>query len=741
MRHSPHRSARPATLLALMLLFPLAHPPPLAAQEPTAVTGTVRDPAGHPVTGADAFLLETLEGALTDSAGTFAFTTGASAPVTLVVNKPGYLQVRRTLDDFLAAPPTIILQPAPVVLEPITVQAGTFRLGSLPDVILNELEVVRTPGAAADPFRAIQTFPGIQRVGEGAGLFVRGGDVSETRVLLDGATVVSPFRLDNDRTVSFGRFDPFQLRGISFSAGGFGAEHGNALSAIADLQTVDRPTENEIGITGAIGGLSAGVSVSPSQSTGLRLTATRSDTDLLMRLSGRSDEFEQAPASTDVSGGGEWAYRPGGRLKAFGMVQTDVVGVRFEDPSHNGIFRADAKADLVAVSGLDIFGRIGVAWGLATSGIHKKQDFGVFRLERDERLTQARVKVEVPVSRGIALSAGGEVEDRSADLAGSIPVGRHDNAPGAPATVFAGRGSGTRRGGFGEVELQPSNALRLLLGLRADHSSFKGQLTADPRLSATYKATEHLTLTAAWGVFHQIPDPLLRQPTAAGDPTLPAMAARHWIGGMSYDIVSYIFRIEIYRKLYQHLTAQSRDRVTHGGGSGTARGLDLFTKGEIPGLGLRGRVAYSFVDSERTDPDTGLLARSPFDATHTINLVIDRSIGGWLETGIAYRASTGAPFTPIDGADFDPVRRVWKPVYGAPMSERFPKYSRIDLSVIALRSFAPDNLTVFFVSVMNVLDRRNVSDYRYTSDYSERVPLKTPFPRMVYFGVTTSLPF
>ena len=105
------------------------------------------------------------------------------------------------------------MQPAPFSLEPITVEVGTFRLGALPDVTLADLEVVSTPGAAADPFRAIQTFPGLQGVGEGAGLFVRGGDVSETRVLLDGATVLSPFRLDTDRTISFGRFDPFPAPG------------------------------------------------------------------------------------------------------------------------------------------------------------------------------------------------------------------------------------------------------------------------------------------------------------------------------------------------------------------------------------------------------------------------------------------------------------------------------------------------------------------------------------------------
>ena len=559
-------------------------------------------------------------------------------------------------------------------------------------------------------------------------------------MLLDGATVISPFRLDTDRTISFGRFDPFQLRGIHFSAGGFGAEYGDALSAIADLRSVDKPSASQLGITAAIGGVSGGLDAAVSESVGFRVTATRTDTDLLMRLNGRRDEFDEVPKSNDLSGGGEWVYRAGGSLKAFALVQTDHVGVRIQDPSYSGIYRSDARADLFAVSGLDGFGAGDLTWGVATSGSRKDEDFGAFRLERDDRLTQARAKIEVPVRRGLSLAAGAELEHRDADLAGSVPVASHDNAPDAATTVFSSRESGARLGGFGQIELQPSNVLRLLLGMRADRSTFTGRTTLDPRLSATWRPTDQLTLTAAWGVFHQIPDPLLFEPTL-GDPSLPAMSARHWIGGATWDDGTRLVRVEAYRKRYNSLAARTRDGFTRGGGTGNATGLDVFVKEDLAFLGLDGRIAYSFIRSERTDPDSGRLAPSPFDATHTLNLVLNRGFGGWLDVGVAYRAATGVPFTPVAGAAFDRDRGLWQPVYGAPMSERLPSYARVDLSASVLRSFWRDNITVFFVSMMNSLDRSNVREYRYSRDYSERVPLKTPFPRSIYFGVTTTLPF
>ena len=715
-------------------------PPGLAGQDPSTVAGRVRDLAGRPLAGADAFLLETLEGAPADSAGVFRFPSTRSGRATLVIQQVGYLEVRRTVELPLTGPVSITMQLAPVTLEAITVEAGTYRLGNLPDVTLDELEVVYTPGAAADPFRAIQTFPGLQSVGEGAGLFVRGGDLSETRVLLDGATVLSPFRLDTDRTISFGRFDPFQLRGIQFSAGGFGAEYGDALSAIADLESVDKPAESELGVTAAIGALSAGLYLNLSESAGLRMTATRTDTGLLMRMTGRRDEFDEVPGSSDLSGGGQWLYRDGGSIKAFGLFQTDHVGVRIADPGYSGIYRSDGRADLFSLAGLEDFGGSGMSWGLATSGSRKDEDFGAFRLEREDRLTQARAGVEVPLGRGASLAAGTELEHRTADIGGSIPTRPHDTAPGASTTIFASDGSGTRIGAFGQLELQPSNALRFLLGLRADRSTFTGRVTADPRLSASWRPAEHLTLTAAWGVFHQVPDPLLFELTLS-DPKLPAMSARHFIGGATWDDGARLIRVEAYRKRYDALAARTRNGVTRAGGTGAATGVDLFVKEEFTLLGLEGRMAYSFIRSERTDPDSGELAPSPFDVTHTLNVVLNRGFGGWLETGVAYRAAAGAPFTPILAATFDSERDLWQPVHGAPMSERLPAYTRLDLSVTVLRSLWADNLTVFFVSIMNSLDRLNVRDYRYSADYSERIPLKTPFPRTIYFGVTTNLPF
>ena len=97
--------------------------------------------------------------------------------------------------------------------------------------------------------------------------------------------------------------------------------------------------------------------------------------------------------------------------------------------------------------------------------------------------------------------------------------------------------------------------------------------------------------------------------------------------------------------------------------------MDIFAKGRVP-LGITGRVSYSYVSSRRTDPNSGIVTRAPFDVTHSMTAVADRSLFGGLRASIAYRYATGRPFTPVAGATYDSQQQVYVPNYGAPLSER-----------------------------------------------------------------------
>ena len=115
--------------------------------------------------------------------------------------------------------------------------------------------------------------------------------------------------------------------------------------------------------------------------------------------------------------------------------------------------------------------------------------------------------------------------------------------------------------------------------------------------------------------------------------------------------------------------------------------------------------------------------------------MINQSLGlGW-QLGLTHRYATGRPFTPVTGATFDAAQNVWMPRYGPPMSERLPSFRRLDLGLTRLQRIAGSQ-GVIFTAVNNLLDRDNLYAYRYPSDYSSRIPIRSIFKRSFYVGAS-----
>ena len=692
------------------------------------VRGTVRSTDGSPVIGADVFLLESLDGATSDSAGRFTIRTTQRGTATLVARRIGYAPTQRSVDLTSGDSVRISLARQAPVLTPITVVAGGFTAGSERGAVLNAIQVASTPGATADIARAIQTLPGVQNVDEGTGLFVRGGDVSETRVLLNDVVMIAPYNYETPTGNYTVTVNPFLLDGIFFSSGGFGARYGNILSGVADLRTQGRPTQTSIVATAGLASVSAGVNLALPHGTGTHTTATRSDTRPLFKLNGSTRSYSPAPNGTDFSGSVIWKYRPTAELKSFGIVRHSALGIEPSDPSAAGGYAADFRSSMYQAGWKDLFGAVAPTISVSYAETDRAEEFGAFTLGDVERSTQVFAQAAWSAAPALTLRAGGDGEWRSAAFVGRVPsVG---------LTTFDSKTDGVRNGLFVESDFQPVNALRLVTGIRSDRSSFTGVRTVDPRISAALRVGSKATITSAWGVYHQVSDPLYFD-AALGTPGLAPMSARQAVIGAQLGDNANLARLELYHKRYRDLAQLALDRAVVGGGTGRSRGADLFLKGAIPGI-VGGRLSYSFVDAERTDPTSGLPARAPFDVTHSLTMVAEKSFGvGWSASG-AVRYATGKPYTPITGATFDQTRQVWVPSYTAPFSERVPPLKRVDLSISRFTRLSPQSYLVVFASVNNLFDRVNIYEYRYNADYTQRIPVRSLFKRSYYVGGSIS---
>lgn len=705
----------------------------LAAQTArTTIRGVVRSLAG-PVAGANVFVLETLDGVLTDSSGSFAIQASAPLPLTLYVKRIGFVPFQRVLTD--AASVNVTLERSAPVLQPITVQAGAYTAGEERGATLTPLEVVTTPGTSADVNRAIQLLPGVQAVDDGTALFVRGGDFTETKAFLNEAPLLNPVQLLTPSGTFVGTVDPFQLDGIFFSSGGFGARYGDALSGVIGLRTRGAATRSTATLGAGLAAISADGAARVSPSVTLRVAGNRFDLEPFLRVNEAARSFAPPPHGREVSASATLTYRPSAEIKLFGIDQTNIVGVDLDEPSFSGTFDSDVASRLLVTTWRDVFGRLAPLLSVSEARLTRHEHYGAFALDAAQRQRQAHAQLSWEARPTFLLRGGGEVERLASDLAGSLPKAAYDQSAGARTTLFSIDRPGTRSGIFMEADWHVAGSLRLTPGIRSDRSNLTDKRTFDPRFSAAWRLAGVVTLTGALGWYHQVPDPMFFD-DSVGAPGLEPMRSRQAVVGLQAGEGPLMLRIEAYSKRYDDLALQTRNYHVRPNARGSSRGVDVFYKGRLPVGGIELRTISSYLVARRSDPETGAMVRAPFDVSSTHAIIAERGFASGVRLGLSYRSATGKPYTPIVGATYDAARDLYVPTYGASMSERFPSLRRMDISVSRFRALRPSLASVMYASVSNVFDRANVQSWKYSRDYTRREGNKSIFNRAVYFGAS-----
>ena len=724
----------------------LAVIPSVAPAQPAVVEGQVRDAQGAPVPYANVQIDGAAVGTAAGANGRFRFETTRTGAVVLRASAVGYTPVERSLRLRAGDTSTVrlTLRAESIELGETFVTGETFSTGSPSEATLGSTEAVTTPGAAGDLFRALQSFPGVAAPGDGAGLFVRGGDVTETKTLLDQATVYHPYRYESPAGGSFGAVRPFLVGGTTFATGGFSAQYGNALSGVLTMESKDRPEESSryvnLGLTAA--------SVSLDQplvgdELGLRLSGNRSFTGVLFRVNGQRGDYATVPQGMDGTLGLTWDYGPTGQLKLLAFARRNRIGVETTEGTYTGVYRdrttnqlynlqwtAQAKGWTVESS---------ASWNAYTS----QKTLGALDLSPADRAA----KLRVDATRGggdWTVHTGGTVERRHYRFDGTVPTQPDVVAPDAPTRSVDESVRATRAGGYVEVESSLLSSVVARAGLRTDVHSQAGRPVVDPRVGLAWSFAPNTQLRAAWGLYHQFPE-LSTYGEHVGKNTLGAQRAQHVVLGLRHEREHLLLRAEAYHKPYRDLVVRTGSSRYANDGTGVARGIDLFAKyGSFLGTRVNGWASYSLLRSHRTQPrDRGTDVKlddgpAPYDLTHQITAVGKVRVIDQFRVGGTYSYVTGRPFTPVVGTERLGSGALL-PVDGPVGGERLPAYQRLDLQVSYFWPFNRQQNVVVYAALNNVLDRANAVDVTYSPDYSTRRYRRTDFRRSVYFGLTLTL--
>ena len=686
------------------------------ARGQVTLKGRVSEGHGRPVAYASVSVKNSLDGGTTDSTGYFSFQTSGKG--ILEVTAVGFVPLEYILTG---NPDTLhlVMQNVPRQLGEVVITAGTIE--ATDDrllTILKPVDLMSNASSTGDIVGAIQNLPGVQRNGgDETGLFVRGGDATETVVVVDGTTVQNPFFSDVPGVGQRSRFNSFQLKGTSFSTGGYSARYGQALSSVLDLQTTDLPEKSTLSGSFNV----AGIILSGAQRTennGLEYTLNLMDFGPYYSLSGTNEDFFDKPTSEGLST--RWTSKGDkGIYKISLNYSTSHTGAAVPDPDDYGMdVRYDLHNENFSMNNSWTY-RLTERWRLFTAlGYSDNEDHILWNdttFIRQDRRVQGRAESTYQ-GKGFRLTMGAEVQHFNYQE-------QFDTLEGAFAETLGA--------GYVEAEFRPVRWFAIKPGLRAEYSGLPGTGDAAPRLALALKTSPYGQVGLAGGLFYQeAPTQYLMFGYR------PAFQqAIHYLINYEWIRENRSFRVEAYYKKYSHLVREQGLPYTpnpyrtdfgtvDNSGYGYARGIDVFwrDKASIPLLDYW--ITYSYVDTRRLYQNYPVEATPDFVSRHNLNLILKfLSANGHVFASAGYNFSSGRPYY-NPGAAF--------------LSDRSPAYQNASFKISYLATFRKV-FAAFYVNVDDLTNYRNVLGYRYSTDGGEKTPIVPPQYRSILFGVYLSL--
>ena len=689
----------------------------------SVIKGKIMDKKGEALPGANVQIEGTYDGASAEVDGTFSFKTDETGPRTIQVSMVGYKPEKQSISiqkgenqvDFK-------LEEAINSLNAVVVTAGTFEASDEKKmVMLRPLDIVTTAGGGADITAVMQFLPGSNRVGEQEGLFVRGGSANETKTVIDGMIVQNPFFSSTPDVPQRGRFSPFMFKGTSFSTGGYSAQYGQALSSVLLLQTQDKISDaSSLNLNANLAGLSAAY----THKGAITGTLYYSNLKPFLSLTSTTINFEKVPESIGASLTINENLTENSSLKIYGSYADNSSAIRFnsfDKIGENYLFSLRNKNVFTNASHKVSFqdGKWILLSGLSYSYNKDLIDVGGFKLDRKDERTQGRMVLNrlFGAEKSNTFLIGTEVHSiQLNNYFGKTKLDLKDNY-----TAF-----------FTETEFYASSKLAVRLGLRGEYTSVIDRYNLAPRLSLAQKTGQFSQVSLAAGRFYQTPE----KNYLYLNNTLNFEIADHLI--LNYQRIhdDRTFRVEAFAKNYKQLIVESTPFFdpnpnrfplgkTDNSGKGFANGFDVFFRDRKSIKNADIWVTYSFLDTKRKFRNYPIEAMPTFATKHNFSLVYKQFIPKiGTNLGATYTYTSGRPIYEFAGDLKNPE-----------MTSSFQSLNLAGSKIKAIKN----HFVVLYLSIDNVLGRKNVFGYRYSNDGKQRFEVKPVAYRTFFAGISWSI--
>lgn len=719
-----------------------------SAKAQTHISGKILDNKNNPLPGISISLKNTYDGTTTDSLGSYSFITTEKGEQTLEASATGYKPFEQKIN--LTGTPVkinITLKELVTELKAVVISAGAFEASDQKrTTVLNPIDIVTTASANADITAAIKTLPGTQQVGETEGLFVRGGTAAESKTFIDGTLVNNFYYSSQPGLAQRGRFNPFIFKGTIFSAGGYSALYGQALSSALILESIDLPERSSADLALSYLGVGGGLQqLAKNKKSSWGISYDYTDLSLAFKLVKQKQDYLNVPVLHSGNANFRIKTSKTGMLKYYGTLGTTKIGFRYADIDSAGMKNAFRLNNLNMYHNLSWREKIGNKLKL-TTGFSYSTNKDAISNEFENQNNQKQSIINPVffafknfnvVTHGNYVNAKVVIEKKLKGLS-AVRFGSEYNYSNDKTDFTLYNGNKFRDAvkenllsGFAEADIYITNDIAAKIGTRGEHSSLLNRWNIAPRLSLAYKFTDNSQASFAYGIFYQDPEKRYLPATAKID----FAKATHYIAQYQKLSNSRTFRAEVFYKKYEDLfkTANStgQETIISNKGYGDAKGFEFFWRDKKTIKNVDYWISYSYLDTKRDFLNYPSLIEPPFAAKHTASLVVKKFVT-ILKTqfNASYTYATGRPYYNIRYDNTINTNKIFD-------AGRTKDFNSMSFSVNYLPNIGQAKAKRFSVvvfSINNVLGSNNIYSYNYSYNGMNKQAVTPPSKRFYYLG-------
>lgn len=608
----------------------------------------------------------------------------------------------------------IHLESGKMEMQEVVVKAERLIAEEFTQRKIKKLEIYTNPSAKADPILAVNSSPAATTTDESANISLRGSSPAETGIFLNNVPINDAVRYSQLNGIgTFSIFNTALIKEVLVFPGNPPLEFGNTSSGLIALQTdevIPKKTINTLSLTLASMGLYTQRPMGKKSS----LTAFSNYQPSALLKSINKSALEQLKKFNSIDLGIHYFLRPNEQsvIKLFNYSLRESYQFQLKQPTASGIFNQQKTRNFTVANYRRRMKNGELSFNNGLSFSNGYYNFSTINLDLAMQDLYTSINYHLFADK-IEIKTGISYDYKNSNFEGTFPEYDYAIGEAYPVQSAASKQSVALPEVYlyGKYFLTPQiilgGGLRQSIPIK-DHTAFLSK-----QFNISYQPTPDLSINLATGNYNKY------QLSQSIQPYLIS-SIQH-----SFDLAYTTKKLETTFSLFHKQSEQP-------GISTRVNGLEIYGKYSIT-RNVKAQLSLTSLDAGLTENDN--ISFSPFDISYFIRGNLEyKFLGTWTVTTV-FLFREGSYHRPVVSAVFDQNLNVYQPTFGNP--SRLPKYNTVDISISKLLLIQKKYASVAFAGLGNSFDFKNVRDYSYSFDYTNREP-NLFSKRTIYFGVVVN---